>query len=614
MKPESNFTGFPPFATAGTKTYPGDTKNAAGFIPSDTFPAEWANYLFYRASKNVTELNAAVSSIWTELTNLLTEWGITPTEASEEQLKAAIAKIMPQVTECTTAAATGGKSITIANDTLKAGKMYEVTFTNANEYGDGSATYPTLSINGGTAYPMYDALGNYLKEGSWSAGATLNLVFTGAKFAALNINAEDSVAEGKFMPVTSNAVAKIINQFDLIYPKSRWLRFVGSNHKALKILKGTSIRVGNHTFTAENDVIYDLTNQELQGGTDYFVYLSWANGDVWSLTVNTNKTADTATSRYIGRFHTLCVAMGTASMIMPAPPNSGLTTSNYMDVKPYDPDTDPDFYDFYHKKITAVESGTTATDASKFKYYDIVTVAHPLSGYAAGDILPESVWCLTWKPSSKYADAMVYDAATDRAIDVYLQLGTGYNTRSRYSATEKPTNNRPHGSHTADMLAVGKELLSDSEFQSAALGSNEGTNIYGNASVNSCGGHKDSTNSRRMVSAIGCEDMCGFLWQWLRDVTALGSGSAYGLSDGTTTPPTYGWINSGSTSTSTGWKQVDEQKRFGQMYFIVTALLAGGAWDDGACCGSRSRCAGLAVSRVDAGRGGRGSSRVIRCA
>ena len=573
MKPESNFTGFPPFATAGTKTYPGDTKNAAGFVPSDTFPAEWANYLFYRASKNVTELNAAVSSIWTELTNLLTEWGITPTEASNEQLKTAIAKILPQVTECTTAAATGAKSITIANDTLKTGKMYAVTFSNGNEYGDGSSTYPTLSINGGTAYPMYDALGNYLKEGSWSAGATLNLVFTGTKFVALNINVEDSVTEGNYMPVTSNAVAKAINISDLIYPTERWLRFVGNNHKALKIIKGVSIKVGIHTFTTDNDVIFDLTSQELQGGTNYYVYLNWASGNVWSLTVDTNKTADTSDSRLIGRFHTLCVSVSAnQTMLLPT---ETLSVGASVNTSPY-ADDDPDFVEFYTKSVISCSA-----DGQLYKS----TFAHPLAGFSAGDILPEAVWCLTFKPDTKYEDAMFYDPITGRAEDIYLQSGIGNSTRSAYNATHAVS--RTQWNHQSDMLAVGKRLLKDFEFTACSLGSPQKTNIAGSSDKTTVGGHSD-TGGNRMISMWGAEECCGYLWQWLEE-----------------------YIH---TDTSTGWHTEDDSTNapFGQSYWTVFALVAGGPWGSGAICGSRCRGASDPRSSVYPSVGGRGSSLVKR--
>jgi len=64
--------------------------------------------------------------------------------------------------------------------------------------------------------------------------------------------------------------------------------------------------------------------------------------------------------------------------------------------------------------------------------------------------------------------------------------------------------------------AVGKRMLNDPEFQLAAEGSNQKTNIAGSADPVTTGGHSD-TASRRMISNIGLEDCCGALSQWLSD-------------------------------------------------------------------------------------------------
>jgi len=82
-----------------------------------------------------------------------------------------------------------------------------------------------------------------------------------------------------------------------------------------------------------------------------------------------------------------------------------------------------------------------------------------------------------------------------------------------YGATV--TASRNYMDHVDDMAAVGKEFLTDEEFQVAAAGSNEQTNITGGANPVTTGGHVD-TASRRMVSRYGLEDCCGAFWQWLR--------------------------------------------------------------------------------------------------
>lgn len=351
--------------------------------------------------------------------------------------------------------------------------------------------------------------------------------------------------------------------------RSRWLvfNFSDNNHKSLVIKAGIKISIANSVVVFDSDTVVDFSEEDLQPGKDYYVF------------VNTEKQFQCSLSKtpalgyaYIGQFHTLCADAGASlTGIIPADPGS-LSVGNSVLIKNVDEDSD--FYDFYNCKVTAV-----ATNA----VYDTVTVEHPLKGYVAGDILPESVWCLTFRPKCN-PDGMVYDPETETAVDIYLQSGKGRNTKSVYGGIT--TRSRQQENHQADMRTVGKLLISDSEFTSAALGSNEKTSIYGAAesSITTTGGHVD-TASRRMVSFIGAEDMCGGVWQWLRDVSA----------------------NGGQNFTT-----YDGVGNFGQTYGASYALLAGGDWSNGASCGSRCRYANYARSGADAAFGGRGVSRVTR--
>ncbi|WP_375609860.1 MULTISPECIES: hypothetical protein, partial [unclassified Bartonella] len=156
-----------------------------------------------------------------------------------------------------------------------------------------------------------------------------------------------------------------------------------------------------------------------------------------------------------------------------------------------------------------------------------VIIDHPLSGYQAGDILPNSVWCLNHRPHSS-PEGMVYDPSTDIWVDIYLQSGTGENTRSSYNVPI--TTSRSYTEHATDMMRVKKSLLSDKEFISALYGSNEKTSIAGNKAPTpkKTGGYKD-TGNRRMISHIGCEDGCGYVWQYLSETfpaqTSISGGS-----------------------------------------------------------------------------------------
>lgn len=95
MKAPVSFDNFPTFAANGSRDMnPESAKYSVGFVPADTFPAEWANYMFHGATKGVSDLNTAVASIWAENANVLTQAGISPNAENNGQLYSAIMKFI----------------------------------------------------------------------------------------------------------------------------------------------------------------------------------------------------------------------------------------------------------------------------------------------------------------------------------------------------------------------------------------------------------------------------------------------------------------------------------------------------------------------------------------
>ena len=93
MIPTQTLETYPIFGSNGTKVQPGDAKMAAGFQQADVLPAEWMNWEWNKNSRLITELQEGVESIETEINNLLTGVGITPAEATTNQLLTAIKKM-----------------------------------------------------------------------------------------------------------------------------------------------------------------------------------------------------------------------------------------------------------------------------------------------------------------------------------------------------------------------------------------------------------------------------------------------------------------------------------------------------------------------------------------
>jgi hypothetical protein len=223
------------------------------------------------------------------------------------------------------------------------------------------------------------------------------------------------------------------------------------------------INQGKHTIYENHDdqtltpaSLLD-TGTALQAGKDYAVYFV-ADGDFADFVVSLNASypagASQDTSRKVGGFHTLCVNAGTIS-------------------------------------------------------------GHPLTGYTAAAILPASVWDLRKRPRTCDPAGMIYNPQMDEWLDIYLASGKGVNTKSLFGGTITASQTYPE--HIRDLAAVGKRPLDDVSFMSAALGSNQKTNISGSANPGKTGGHVD-TAGRRMLSGLGAEDMCGCHWQWIEGV------------------------------------------------------------------------------------------------
>jgi len=315
-----------------------------------------------------------------------------------------------------------------------------------------------------------------------------------------------------------------------------------SNKRRITIKKGTilPLKVEEETkyFIAGDDVEINIAEildaDALDAGTDYYFYLvpddTNPSGVNFKVTPMKDAPSEFTSNQVfqIGGFHTLCVNVGNG--------------------------------------LTYVEGGETKQ--------------HPLNGYISGDILPESVWCLNHRPISE-PEGMVYIPSLDFWCDIYLQSGSGANTKSVYQGAI--TRNRQYVDFVEDQICVKKALLNDEEFAAAMMGSNEKTTVLGaneaGATNGGAGGRKDTAN-RRMISIFGVEEGCGSLYQWLATTSAAGGS---------------GW------NTQSGGK--------GDYYGGAYALLAGGNWNDAAYCGSRCRYAHYSRALADANLGGRGRSR-----
>ena len=253
---------------------------------------------------------------------------------------------------------------------------------------------------------------------------------------------------------------------------------------------------------------------------------------------------------------------------------------------------------------STVPTGYTATNSRKIGGFhgecaDVGTISgHPLSGYAAGDILPASVWDLRNRPVAS-PEGMVFDGR--RWIDIYIASWDGSKLVSRFGGVMADGESSPkwHGEKFEEYFAeVGKHLLSRSDFMHCMKGIQEQVNIKGSADANTTGGHVN-TNNVRIISNYGVEDCAGVIWQWGSDLFEAMSTSHSGSNT---------WNDGYSWSTLSVYNgDIDETGR-GSCFGFLRRVLFGGGWGDGAYCGSRSADCSSFSSRRDGSLAGRGCS------
>ena len=114
---------------------------------------------------------------------------------------------------CATPAGTAVKVSAFADDfALTAGNLISVTFTYANTYGDGSTTYPSLTV-GSNTYPIKYPNGTYAASGAWGNGQAVTFMFDGTNLI-LTQPVTGVVASGNNLPVSGDAVAMAVNGTD----------------------------------------------------------------------------------------------------------------------------------------------------------------------------------------------------------------------------------------------------------------------------------------------------------------------------------------------------------------------------------------------------------------
>ncbi len=157
MIPQQTFENYEIFGNNATKTAPDSAKYATGFQESDVLPAEWMNWAWNKNTKGITDLNAGVTSMESELGNVVTAGGATPTKDTNNQVITAIKYLIAQAK---------------AQAILEAHPVGSLYWTSSTEN-------PAVTFGGGTWTQIKDrfvlAAGSSYKQGNTGGSATITL-------------------------------------------------------------------------------------------------------------------------------------------------------------------------------------------------------------------------------------------------------------------------------------------------------------------------------------------------------------------------------------------------------------------------------------------------------
>ena len=200
-------------------------------------------------------------------------------------------------------------------------------------------------------------------------------------------------------------------------------------------------------------------------------------------------------------------------------------------------------------------------------------------------ILPRSVWTLGHRPKCN-PEGMVY-LGGGTWIDIYLSSDDGaYGLKSEYNcAPMTGTEGMNWYTFAERLMKSGKRMPDYSEFCAYAFGSPQGlddanTNAW---SATSNTGRGTTGSVVNAVSAVGCVDAVGRVWEWLNDLITRAehaTNATYHASEA------WGWDL--TSPLKTGATQYDVGNIYQYYYASLAALRAGGSWSDGANAGARA--------------------------
>lgn len=338
-------------------------------------------------------------------------------------------------------------------------------------------------------------------------------------------------------------VNKLATISDIVAPTSQYLYASGANE--ITVIEGCVIAVGGAGIFKTGNTVLNASNLDIGAafavGSDYYVYICDSRQDAqdeqYIISLNSTYPSgwNASNSRKIGGFH-----YGRCRKI-----NDNMQPVN----------------------SSGAIFGTGWESA------------------VSNGILPRSVWTLGHRPKCS-PEGMVY-LGGGTWVDIYLNSDDGaQGLKSEYNcAPMTGTEGMNWYTFTERLMKSGKRMPDYSEFCAYAFGSPQGldganTNAW-TATTNTGRGTTGSVVNA--VSAVGCVDAVGRVWEWLNDLITRAEHAT-----NTEFHPTVAWGWDKKSPLRDNATKYDVGNIYQYYAYSLAALVAGGGWSAGVHAGARA--------------------------
>ena len=338
-------------------------------------------------------------------------------------------------------------------------------------------------------------------------------------------------------------VNKLATISDIVAPTSQYLYASGANE--ITVIEGCVIAVGGAGIFKTGNTVLNASNLDIGAafavGSDYYVYICDSRQDAqdeqYIISLNSTYPSgwNASNSRKIGGFH-----YGRCRKI-----NDNMQPVN----------------------SSGAIFGTGWESA------------------VSNGILPRSVWTLGHRPKCS-PEGMVY-LGGGTWVDIYLNSDDGaQGLKSEYNcAPMTGTEGMNWYTFTERLMKSGKRMPDYSEFCAYAFGSPQGldganTNAW-TATTNTGRGTTGSVVNA--VSAVGCVDAVGRVWEWLNDLITRAEHATNAEYH-----PTAAWGWDKKSPLRDNATKYDVGNIYQYYAYSLAALVAGGGWSNGVRAGARA--------------------------